>query len=563
MRAISQINIKQVAILSLVLLLSINIKAQDRPNILWLSCEDISPYLAMYGDSTANTPNLDRLANEGYVFTNVFATVGVCAPTRSSIITGMYPISIGTMHMRTGNDVMSWGNRTYPIKGKARDINGDPVPKYSAVIPDYVRCFTEYLRDAGYYCTNNQKTDYQFAAPVTAWDENNPKAHWRNTPKGMPFFSVFNDGITHESRMWKNKKLPQTVNPDSVPLPIYFPEDSIVRQDVARNYSNIEILDHNIGKKLKQLEEDGLLENTIIFFWSDHGGPLPRGKRLHYDSGLRMPLIIRIPKKWQKQFSYLPKRDDELISQVDFAPTILSLAGIPIPDYMQGQAFMGKQRADSARKYVYGSSDRFDEFTDRIRTVRDSRFLYVRNYHPELPSYKDIGYRKKMDMMNQMLYLHSMGLLNRDQNYWFRLKKTPEELYDCEKDPENLHNLIYDPKYQDKIAELRGAMDKWLEEVGDKGAIPEKQLFLQMWPNGVQPITEKAIVKVNHRKVELSCNTKGATIGYIVSDKDFTPDLNSGWTHYYKPFKIKKGQFLYTISQRIGYKESEIIKVHF
>jgi len=548
--------------LSVVLLISMASYSQERPNILWLSCEDISPYLAMYGDSTANTPNLDRLASEGTIFTNVFATVGVCAPTRSSIITGMYPTSIGTMHMRTGKDVMSWGQRDYSGKSKARDINGDPVPLYSAVIPSFVSCFTEYLRDAGYYCTNNQKTDYQFAAPVTAWDENNPKAHWRHTPKGKPFFAVFNDGITHESRMWKNKNLPQTVNPDSVPLPIYFPDDSIVRQDVARNYSNIELLDKHIGEKLKQLEEDGLLENTIIFFWSDHGGPLPRGKRLHYDSGLRMPMIVRIPKKWQKKFSYLPKVDNELISQVDFAPTVLSLAGIPIPSYMQGQAFMGEQRAESPRQYVFGSGDRFDEFTDRIRTVRNQRYRYVRNYYPELPAYKDIAYRKKMDMMNQMLYLHSMGMLNRDQNYWFRMKKTPEEFYDCEKDPENLHNLIYDPKYKDEIEELRTAMDKWIDKVGDKGSIPEKKLFLQMWPNGVQPITEKAEISRKKNMVELSCPTEGATIGYIVSDKDFNPDLNSGWTHYFKPFRVKKGQYLYVMTQRIGYKESEIVKIH-
>ncbi len=526
-----------------------------RPNILWLSCEDISPYLSMYGDSTAKTPNLDKFAEEATIYTNVYATVPVCAPNRSSIITGMYPVSIGTMHMRAGKDVMSWGHRDYSGKSKAVDINGDSVPLYSTVIPENVKCFTEYLRDAGYFCSNNQKTDYQFAAPVTAWDENNTEAHWRHRKKGQPFFAVFNDGITHESRIWRNKKFPQTVSPDSVPLPEYFPEDSVVRQDVARNYSNIELLDKHFGKRLKELEEDGLLDNTIIFFFSDHGGPLPRGKRLTYDSGLRTPLMIRFPDKLKKQF------DDQLISHIDLAPTVLSLAGVKIPDYMQGQAFLGKQKAEKKRKYIYASGDRFDEYTDRIRIVRDKQFLYVKNYYPELPAYKDISYRKNMDMMNELLRLNALGKLNRDQNYWFRIKKTPEELYDCKADPENLHNLINKPEYAGKIKELRNAEEKWISEVGDMAKIPEKQMFLQMWPGGVQPVTQKAEISVKRNKIEISCPTKGASIGYILSDVEINPDLNSGWTHYYKPFKIKKGRFLYVMSQRIGFKESDIVKI--
>jgi len=260
-------------------------KKIERPNILWLTCEDISPTLSFYGDSTAHTPNLDRLASESLVFTRAFAVVGVCAPSRSSIITGMYPASIGTRNMRTGTDAMGWGNRKYDNKKVAKDINGEPVRQYSAVIPDFVKCFTEYLRVSGYYCTNNVKTDYQFAAPLTAWDDNSINATWENCPMGKPFFSVFNHEVTHESKMWINKKLPQTVFPSSVPLPPYFPEDSVVRQDVARNYSNIELLDKQIGEKLDKLKKSGLYDKTIIFFFSDHGGPLPRGKREIYDSG--------------------------------------------------------------------------------------------------------------------------------------------------------------------------------------------------------------------------------------------------------------------------------------
>jgi len=547
-----QVNLRVLSAFMLLILLSISASAQNqKPNILWLSCEDISPYLSMYGDSTAHTPNLDKFAAEATIYTNVYATVAVCAPTRSSIITGMYPISIGTMHMRTGKDVMSWGKRDYSGKSKAVDINGDVVPLYSAVIPEEVKCFTEYLRDAGYFCSNNQKTDYQFAAPVTAWDENNTKAHWRNRAEGQPFFAVFNFGVTHESRMWKNKNLEQTVDPEEVPLPLYFPDNAIVREDVARNYSNIELLDQQIGKRLKQLEEDGLLDNTIIFFFSDHGGPLPRGKRLNYDSGLQTPFMIRFPDKLKQKY------DDQLISHVDLAPTILSLAGIEIPDYMQGQAFLGSQDSNE-RDYIYGSGDRFDEFTDRTRIVRDDRYLYVRNYHPELPAYKDIGYRKHIDMMNELLRLNALGELNRDQNYWFRIKKTKDEFYDCKTDPENLHNLINEPQYKAKIEELSQAMDKWLEEVGDMGAIPEKQLFLKMWPKGIQPTTEIAQIKKTKNNVALSCPTQGASIAYILTNKEIKADLNSGWQNYHSPIKVKKGQILYVMAQRIGYKESEI-----
>ncbi len=562
---------KKLILITVVMFFTLALSAQkkdDRPNILWLTCEDISPYLSMYGDSTAHTPNLDQLAKEGLVFDNVYAVVGVCAPSRSSIITGMYPTSIGTMHMRTALDIQSWGKRKYG-KGMAIDINGDPVPQYSAVIPPYVKCFTEYMRESGYYCTNNKKTDYQFAAPVTAWDENNAHAEWDHTPEGMPFFSVYNHGVTHESQIWKRKNEPQTVSPDKVPLPSYFPDDSIVRQDVARNYSNIEVLDKQIGERIQKLKDEGIYDNTIIFFFSDHGGPLPRGKRLHYVSGLKVPFIVRIPEKYKKKYGIDPSKVDEnghvkeLISFVDLAPTLLSIAGYPIPDYMQGQAFLGPQAAKKERKYVFGSADRFDEHTDRMRVVTDGRYLFVKNYYPERPAYKDIAYRRNIDMMNDLLYLHKMGRLNAAQNYWFRLYKTPEEFYDCQTDPDNVHNIIDDPKYKDKIDELRTALDNWLAETGDLGAVPEKELFLNMWLGGKQPVTKIPTIERKGKYIELKDATYGASIGYIISEKDFKPDLNSGWKVYYKPIKVPKGKYLYMMAQRIGYKESDIVKQKF
>lgn len=544
---------KRVIFLLLITFLLNGLLQAQKPNIIWLTCEDISPTLSMYGDSTAYTPNLDRLANESIIYTNAFATVGVCAPSRSSIITGMYPTSIGTQNMRAGKDIYGWGARNYTLSSNAVDINGDSIPLYSVVTPPNVRCFTEYLRENGYYCTNNAKTDYQFASPITAWDANSEQAHWKNKEEQQPFFAVFNFGVTHESRIWLNKNLPLTVSPESVPLPVYYPENPVVRNDVARNYSNIELLDKQIGQKLKELEDAGLLENTIVFFFSDHGGPLPRGKREHYDSGLKVPFMVRLPNQKKEKFT------NELISFVDLAPTVLSLAGVEIPEYMQGQAFLGESKSSEVRTHIFGSGDRFDGFPDRIRVVRDKQFLYVRNYHKELPAYKDVGYRKNIGMMNELLRLKEEGKLNKNQRYWFRSEKTSEEFYDCLADPENLHNLINTKEYGKKITAMSNTMDKWLERVGDMGAIPEKEHLLTMWPNGIQPITEKPELSYEENLIKLSCKTKGASIAYIISDVEINPGFDSKWQLYHSPIEIKKGRKIYLQAHRIGYKESEVL----
>lgn len=524
-----------------------------QPNILWLTCEDISPTLSMYGDSTAKTPNLDRLAAESMIFTEAFSTVGVCGPSRSSLITGMYPISIGTQNMRAGKDIMGWGARIYDGKSEALDIDGNPVPHYSAVIPAEVKCFSEYLRAAGYYCTNNPKTDYQFAAPVTAWDENGKKAHYKNRNEGQPFFAIFNHEVTHESQIWKRNDQPLTVDPKEVPLPPYYPNDEVVRQDVARLYSNIEVLDLQIGVKLKELEEAGLLDKTIIFFFSDHGGPLPRGKREHYESGLRVPLMVRLPDRLKQEFVNTP------VSFVDFAPTILSLAGIPIPHYLQGQAFLGDQKAETDRQCIFGSGDRFDEYSDQIRSVISKDFVYVRNYHPELPAYKDVGYRKNIPMMNQMLGLYADEALNDDQEYWLRKTKTAEEFYVRSADPFSLNNLIDDDRYATQITEMQVAMDEWLTEVGDKGAIPERELLFAMWPDGIQPLAETPKIKLRKNCVQIASKTEGSSLAYIVSKEKMEPNLDSGWKVYTKPVELKKGEIIYAMTTRIGFKDSQIV----
>lgn len=526
------------------------------PNILWITCEDISPNLGCYEDAASRTPVLDQLAAEGVRFTNSFTTVGVCAPSRSSIITGMYPASIGTQNMRTGKDITGISNGKYQKETGIVDPEGNLVPQYSAVIPADVKCFTEYLRKVGYYCTNNDKTDYQFAAPITAWDENDSKAHWRNRPQGKPFFSVFNLNASHESQIWKKKNDPLLVNPSAPKLPPYFPEDSIVRQDVARKYSNIAEMDQQVGQILKQLKDDGLLEKTIVFFYSDHGGPLPRGKRAIYDSGLKVPMIIRYPQQENAGTIY-----DEMISFVDLAPSMLSLAGVKPPQYMQGQAFLGKYKANQARTEIYGSRDRMDEFYDMVRCVRDKDFMYVRNFHPEWPYYQDIQYRRQLDMMNRLVELHENRQLNEKQELWFQQQKPKEELYDVHSDPFQMKNLAEDPSYAKVVYRMAKKLDNWQKQIDDKGFIPEGEMVREMWPNLEQPQTQQPEVRNRKGVVSLLCFTKGASIAWQITENGKSRPEWKYWQVYDEPVMLKAGQFLHTIAIRIGYKQSDELKI--
>ena len=536
-------------ILAFVSIQLLQAQSHNQPNIVWIVCEDISPTLSMYGDMMAKTPNLDKLAKEAMVYDNAFAAVGVCAPSRSAIITGMYPIHIGTMHMRTAKDVHSWGSRKYKKEIPIPDINGNPILQYSAVIPAEVKCFPEYLRAEGYFCTNNQKTDYQFAAPVTAWDQNNKKAHWRNRPNGAPFFSVFNIDLTHESKLWKHHHLPLTVSPETVPVPPYLVDSKTSRETVARNYSNIELMDAKVGKLMQELKTAGLYDNTIIFFYSDHGGPLPRQKREILDSGLKVPLLIKSVN------SSTIGRSDRLVSFVDLAPTLLSLANIKAPKYMDGKSFLGNYKAKE-RNYVYGSSDRFDEYTDRIRSVRNKQYLYLKNYYPELKKYKDVGYRKQVPMMRELLELEELKKLNGLQQIWFE-SKSEEELYDCIADPFNLNNLANNEELSSVLGSMRRALKANIKN--DYADISESEMIAEMWPNNKQPLTKAVIVKQKKNRVKLTSSTKAASIAYIISDKqNLTLDFNSGWQLYSKPLTVEKAAYLYTIAERIGYKASTI-----
>jgi N-sulfoglucosamine sulfohydrolase len=518
--------------------------APQRPNILWISVEDISPHLGSYGDPVARTPRLDQLAAEGTRYTNVFTVAPVCAPNRSGIITGMYPTSIGTHHMRTSHVA-----------------EGLPTP-YSAVPPPYVKAFTEYLRAAGYYCTNNSKTDYQFDTPISAWDESGETAHWRDRKDpGQPFFAVFNFETTHESQNWPE---PESTDPASVSVPPYYPDTPVVRRALARLYDNIARVDQQAGEVLDQLESDGLAEKTIVFFWSDHGDGLPRAKRWLYDSGTHIPLIVRWPD------GLAPGTvSGQLISSIDLGPTVLSLAGVPIPYHMQGRAFLGPQAA-SPRARLFSARDRFDESYDMVRSVRDFRFRYVRNYYPDKPYVLWIPYRNRSPLMQELLRLDAEDALEGPQKLWFRDHRPPEELYDCQEDPFQVHNLVGDVEHQAILERLRRALDDWRAETGDLGDVPEKEMVRRFWPDAVQPETARPAFVVNAPEdrgsqarseggtftapmtLSLHCPTQGASIVYTLEAAE-----SPHWLLYVGPLRLPRGETTVRARAiRYGYKES-------
>lgn len=512
----------------------------ERLNILWLSCEDMSPRLGCYGDTTIATPNIDRLAREGVRYTNVFCTAGVCAPSRNAIITGMYQTSTGGHNMRTLID-------TYPQK--------TGLPKaYSVVMPPEVKAFPEYLRAAGYYTSNNVKTDYQFEEPPTVWDEVSAKAHWRNRTgeaAKQPFFAVFNNVITHESQVWARKNLPLRADPARIKVPPYYPDTKTVRQDMARFYSNIREMDDWVGNLLKQLEDDGQLNKTIIFFWSDHGDGLPFVKREIYDRGLRVPLVVRFP---DGRFASTTR--DELISMIDLAPTVLTLAGLTPPKYMQGQAFLdarsgARPKHIKPRQYIFAGRDRLDSEYDRVRTVHDGRYQYIRNFYPERPLYMDIAYRKQQPMMTEMLQLRDAGKLNAVQMNWFRMSKPAEELYDLRADPYQLTNMADQPALAGHLKRFRKEMDTWLVQSKDLGGVPEKELIRQWW-NGQDepPITATPQIIRSGSQLTINCSTEGASIGYKVAGED------KNWRVYQKPVSVPAGKAITAVAMRIGYRSS-------
>ncbi len=422
--------------------------AAERPNIVWIVGEDMGPELGCYGDTYARTPNLNALARQGARYTRAFTHAPVCAPSRSGLITGQHPTTIGTHHMRS---------------------------KLLAPPPT----FTSYLRKAGYFVAWPGKTDFNFDVPSDAFDTT---SNWtRNFPKQRPFFAYINLGDSHESKIRATPKdlaritapltPDQRHDPAKAQLPPYYPDAPEVRRDWANYHDVVSGVDHQVGDVLATLEKQGVASNTVVFFFGDHGRGLPRGKRWVYDSGIRVPLLVR----WPGHIKPGTVRE-ELVCFLDFAPTALALAGVEIPPAMQGQVFLGP-RAAPERKYIFAARDRMDETPDRIRCVRDKRFKYIRNFHPELPYAQRVHYMELMPTMRVWREWNAAGKLTGPQKLFFAATKPKEELYDLDADPHEISNLAGSPAHAMKLKELGTALDKWMADTKDLGGIPETELI--------------------------------------------------------------------------------------
>jgi arylsulfatase A-like enzyme len=423
---------------------------QDLPNILWLVSEDNSPFLGCYGDENASTPNLDKLATEGITYDNAFANAPVCAPMRNSIITGVYASNLGCQNMRSTNP-----------------------------IPPEIKFFTQYLREMGYYCTNNAKEDYNTIKPTDVWNESSNTAHYMNRNPDQPFFAVFNTGLSHEHKIHFTSQIAEKELlhlPAQMNLAPYHPDLPEIRLCYATYYDYVTRMDSWIGEKLKELEEYGLADETIVFYYSDHGGVLPRSKRFLFESGTRIPLIVRFPDKYQHLApDKAGERENRLISLIDLAPTILSLVGLKIPEYMSGHAFLGEQKTIEP-DYLYFIRQRMDERYDMMRAVRDKKFRYIRNYMPHRKYGQHLWYLWRSIATRAWEATCKEGTCNEVQNRFWGYKEV-EELYDVEADPHNINNLAGDIQYQSVLERMRMELQRWVRDNKDAGFLPEGMMI--------------------------------------------------------------------------------------
>lgn len=434
--------------------------AGERPNILWLTSEDHGPQVGCYGDALAHTPHLDSVARRGLRFRHVWSNAPVCAPARTALITGIYPTSLGAEAMRS------------------------EVP-----LPTQVRLLPQYLRDAGYYCCNNSKEDYNVRPVGPVWHDSSNQAHWRKRAADQPFFAVFNSTQSHESQIRKRPHQ-AVLDPARVRIPAYHPDTPEVRRDWAQYYDQISAADEAWGRRLRELAVDELVDDTIIFCFADHGSGMPRNKRWPGNAGLQVPLVVYFPPKWQHlaPASYQAGGvSDQLVSFVDFAPTVLSVAGIRPPASMQGRAFAGPFQQKKS-EFLYGFRGRMDERLDLARSVTDGRFVYIRNYHPHRAAGQHIRYQFETPTTRVWRQQFDDGLLTSIQASFWQAPRPIEELYDLEQDPDEVHNLAQKKEMETTLLKLRTAHVQWTIDMRDLGLLTEAEMHARCLERAPQEV---------------------------------------------------------------------------
>lgn len=528
--------------------------APTRPNILLLVAEDLSPRIGAFGDEVARTPNLDRLAAAGTRFTNVFTTAGVCAPSRAALILGRHQISTGTQHMRSR------------------------AGGYLAVPPADAKAFPERLRAAGYFTYQIGKLDYQFSGvqggsgPSSIWDAEDDDAQWASRAPGQPFFGMVNYMVTHESGVmsplgtWPHGAthlLMQVMqwfarygftdvvvptDPQSVVLSPYYPDLPAVRTDLARHYDNVQIMDAQVGALLERLDQDGLADDTIVIWTTDHGDGLPRAKRDLYDSGLRVPMILRWPEQFRPDGFAPGAEDDRLVSFVDLAVALLAIAGVERPAGMHGRDFLDPEAP--RREFVFASRDRIDDRMDRQRAMRDGRYKYIWSAYPDRPESDASDYRENQDGMRAMRAAYEAGELAADQRTWFEAPGE-ERLFDVHDDPHELRDVSGDPRFQDTLVRMREAYDRFRERVEDLSEVPESSLAERYWPGGEQPVTADPTLAFSAGHAHVECETPGASLE-IRTDQ-------GPWRLYTHPVPVPVGTRVSARAIRYGFAESAVV----
>ncbi len=478
----------------------VNAQSQDRspPNILWIVSEDNSPWKGAYGDDFATTPNIDRLAEQGFIYTNAHANAPVCAPARNTIITGVYANSNGNQHMRSSYEVS-----------------------------DVIKFFPKLMRQVGYYATNNAKEDYNIATHQTRdiWDESSNQAHYRNREPGQPFFAVFNSNLSHEHKI--HERIPANElrhDPEQVTIPPYLPDTPDIRYDLAQYYDHLEEMDAWVGQMLDELEASGEAENTIVFYYGDHGGVYPRSKRFIYETGTRVPFIVRIPEKY-KEIWPANQPGSEIsrpVSFVDLAPTLLSITDIPVPEFMQGVPFLGSQKTPDP-EYVFMFRDRMDERYDMSRAVRSDRYRYIRNYMPYRIYGQRLDYLWRAPSMRSWELTCSEGGCNQVQSRFWNPKPV-EELYDTKNDPWEVNNLADDPAYRQVLEQMRRAINEWMLKIYDTGFLPEAEMIDRSGDKAIYDymrsgeVPLEKIVEVADKVTQATQEALPALLRYLDSD---------------------------------------------